>query len=179
MKTQTIIQDYYGASNFIESNNDKELTIFIIDDNIIYRQLMKKTIDRPNFSVLTFSTGEESLEYMHLSPDLVLLDYHLDGVNPYAKKGDVIYTLIKQKSPTSEIYMISSDEKFKWLSKLNLKQQNKLLYKDCFIYKKIKSNVLSYLDTRGKETSYKTFKNLAIIGFFIGIITLYTMLFLI
>ena len=31
MKTQTIIQDYYGALSYINQNNDKELIIFIID----------------------------------------------------------------------------------------------------------------------------------------------------
>lgn len=178
MKTQTIIQDYYGASSFIEENNNKELVIFIVDDNKIYRRLMKRTINRPNFSVLTFSTGEECLKYLHLNPDLVLLDYHLDGVNPYAKKGDVIYPLIKEKCPNSKIIMISSDEKFRLISDLNLKQKSKLVFKDANVYRKIKNNVLSYLTEKEKKKSFNQFKKLSIIAIFILFVIIYTLFFL-
>lgn len=179
MKTQTIIQDYYGASSFIQENNHKELVIFIVDDNKIYRRLMKRTINRPNFSVLTFSTGEECLKYMHLNPDLVLLDYHLDGVNPYAKKGDVIYPLIKEKSPDTKIIMISSDEKFRLISDLNLKQKSNLVFKDDKVYRKIKNNVLSFVTEKEKKKSFHNFKNISIIIISIAFIIIYTLLFLI
>ena len=178
MKTQTIIQDYYGASSFIEENHNKELVIFIVDDNKVYRRLMKNTINRPNFSVLTFSTGEECLKFLHLSPDLVLLDYHLDGVNPYAKKGDVIYPLIKENSPNTKIIMISSDEKFRLISDLNLKQKNKLVFKDDNVYRKIKNNVLSYLTEKEKKASFHKFKNISIIIAFFLFIIIYTLVFL-
>lgn len=67
MKTHTIIQDYYGATNFIELNNDENLTIFIIDDNKVYLQLLKHSLKRKNFTILTFATGEECLNYLELT----------------------------------------------------------------------------------------------------------------
>ena len=99
MKTHTIIQDYYGATNFIELNKDENLTIFIDDDNKVYLQLLKHSLKRKNFTILTFATGEECLNYLELKPNLVILDYHLDGINPYAKKGDKIAELISQQQP--------------------------------------------------------------------------------
>ncbi len=178
MKTQTIIQDYYGALSYINQNNDKELIIFIIDDNPIYRQLMKQTLDSPCFSVLTFSTGEEGLDYLHLNPDIILLDYHLDGINPNAQKGDTIYRLIKEVCPKTEVFIISSDEKFKWFSDLNLKQKNKLVYKDSFIYRKIKTNVIAYLGKKDKQASYLKFRNYSLLAISFVFLSIYTILFL-
>ncbi|MBL4861948.1 MAG: response regulator [Crocinitomicaceae bacterium] len=130
MKTQKILHDYYGASYFIESNKHRQLVIFIIDDNRIYLNILKRVIKRPNYSVFTFSTGEECLEYLSLKPDLVILDYHLDSINPYAQNGDQIYNLIKEESPDTEIFMISSDKKFSLISELHLAQTKNVIFKD-------------------------------------------------
>lgn len=148
MKHENIIQDYYGATFFIDENKDSQLIIFIVDDNKVYLNLLERTLKRPNFAVYTFKTGEECIEWMRLKPDLVLLDYHLDGVNPYAKNGDVIYALLKEISPETEIIMISTDNKFKLISNLHLSQTKNILYKDKFHFKKIIAKIDSVLVTR-------------------------------
>lgn len=139
METKNIVRDYYGASYFIDKNKDKDLIVFIVDDNIPYLNLLKKLLERPNFSVFTFSTGEECLEYLQLEPDLVILDYHLDGVNPYAMKGDRVAELIEQKVPNVEIIMISSDNKFNLISELHLSNVKNVIYKDDTAIHKIKT----------------------------------------
>lgn len=132
-------QQHYGAAYFIEKNSDKDLTVFIIDDNEPYLNLLKKLVERPNFSVFTFTTGEEALEYIQLKPDLVILDYHLDGTNPYAMKGDRIAEIIEQRVPGVEIVLISSDNKFNLISELHLSQAQNIIYKDENAIIKIKS----------------------------------------
>lgn len=138
MEAKHIVKDYYGASYFIEKNKDKDLIVFIVDDNLPYLNLLKKLLERPNFSVFTFSTGEECLEYLQLEPDLVILDYHLDGVNPYAMKGDRVAEIIEQKVPNVEIIMISSDNKFNLISELHLSNAKNVIYKDESAIGKIK-----------------------------------------
>lgn len=139
METKNAVRDYYGASSFIEKNKDKDLVVFIVDDNIPYLNLLKKLLERPNFSVFTFSTGEECMEYLQLQPDLVILDYHLDGVNPYAMKGDRVAELIEQKVPNAEIILISSDNKFNLISDLHLSSAKNIIYKDESAIVKIKA----------------------------------------
>jgi len=139
MKTHAIIQDYYGATNYIELNKDRDLTIFIVDDNRVYLQLLKHTLKRKNFTILTFKTGEECLDYLELKPNLVILDYHLDGVNPYAQKGDKIAEIINQQLPETETILISSDEKFHFISNINFSK--KVLFKDMSALDKLKKNV--------------------------------------
>jgi len=144
MNTSTIVQDYYGASNFIEKNLDKDITIFIVDDNKVYLNLLKNSLKRKNFSVFAFTTGEECLDYLELSPELVILDYHLDGVNPYAMKGDKISEIIKEKLPETEIILISSDKKFKFISSINFSK--KMMFKDDKVLPKIQQNVSSVIE---------------------------------
>jgi len=141
MKTHAIIQDYYGATNYIELNKDRDLIIFIVDDNKVYLNLLKHSLKRKNFTILTFNTGEECLDYLELKPNLVILDYHLDGVNPYAQKGDKIAELINQQLPDTETILISSDEKFHFISNINI--SNKVLFKDLSALTKLKKNVSS------------------------------------
>lgn len=157
METKEILTDYYGASTFIEKNNDKDLIVFIVDDNIPYLNLLKKLLERPNFSVFTFSTGEESLKYLQLQPDLVILDYHLDGVNPHAMKGSQIAEIIEARVPNTEIILISSDNKFHLIADLHLANAKNIIYKDDSTIVKIKaaSDKIAGNVLNGRST-YKT-----------------------
>jgi len=109
---ENLFEDYYGGLYYLEKNKDKELTIFIIDDDDIFREIL---IDRLSenlfFSVHGFSTGEKAIRYLSLNPDFIILDYHLDGKYSYAKKGDIIFKEIKEVLPEVEIMVMSSDFK--------------------------------------------------------------------
>lgn len=130
MKTEAIIQDYYGAQYFLEAHSDKALTIFIVDDNKVYQKLLKNALKSPNNSIYTFDIGEDCLQCLDLKPDLVIIDYHLDGINPNALKGDAIAKMIEERSPNTEVVLISSDAKFKMLVDLKLGKAKNVMYKD-------------------------------------------------
>jgi hypothetical protein len=44
---ENLFEDYYGGLYYLEKNKDKELTIFIIDDDDIFREIL---IDKHEFS---------------------------------------------------------------------------------------------------------------------------------
>ena len=142
MKTDMIIQDYYGASYFLEANADRHLVVFLVDDNKFYLNLLKNLIKMKNVTVHSFTSGEEALDCLALKPDLVILDYHLDGTNPKAQKGDVIAHLIHDKLPSSEIILISSDQKFKLLMELKSSIAKNIIFKDRQAPTILKSKVL-------------------------------------
>lgn len=155
MQLGDVTQDYYGMKYFAEKSKLSELTIFIVDDNKVYQKLFRQMMEQFCYSVHTFGTGEEALEYSGLKPDLVFMDYHLDGVNPYAKKGDEIGRLFKKESPKSEVVMVSSDEKFKMLQKLNFMGNQNVIYKDKDVNKNlvdVSSDLLAarYMDSDRK-----------------------------
>lgn len=156
MQTNNRITDYFGATYFIEKNKEKDLIIFCVDENNNYLELLKNMLDRPNFSVFTFSSGEECLEYLQLKPNLVILDYHLNRVNPNAMNGDKIAELIQQKVPEAEIIMISSDYKFNLISELHLSSVKNVVYKDSHAFEKIKIESEKVLEKKLKsKTNYK------------------------
>lgn len=160
MKTDMIIQDYYGASYFLEANSDKHLIVFLVDDNKIYLNLLKNLIKTKNVTVHTFTSGEEALECLSLKPDLVILDYHLDGINPKAKKGDVIAEMIHEKLPNSEIILISSDQKFKLLMDLKSSVAKNIIYKDTKAPEMVRSKITGL---SVQKTDWKQFRRSVIV----------------
>lgn len=161
-----IIQDYYGATYFIEQNKEREITIFIVDDNKVYLKLLKLALKRKNFTILTFTTGEECLDYLELEPDLVILDYHLDGINPYAQDGDKISDIILQKLPNTETIILSSDTKFKFVSDLNV--TSRFMFKDEKSSNKINKTIASTINNIKRKKSNR--KILMILIVFIALL---------
>lgn len=130
MKTEMIIQDYYGAKHLLEAHSDKDLTVFVVDDNKVYLKLLRDMLRGDHITVLTFETGEEALKVLDLEPDVVILDYHLDGVDHHAMRGDLVAKEIEKRLPNTEIILISSDDKFKFLTDLRNKTGQNAVYKN-------------------------------------------------
>lgn len=129
MDKELIIKSYYGGLAYLEKNSNKKLIIFVVDDSEMYTKMLQEKLSaNKNFSVYTFNTGESALDYIELNPDFVILDYHLDGVYSYAKKGDVISELIKERSPKTEVLLVSADHKLSFLSGLG-KCKKKVMFK--------------------------------------------------
>ncbi len=153
MKATSIIKDYYGKSFYVEKDKNKLATIFIVDDNKVFLNLIKHTIKRKNYSILTFTSGEECLDYFVLEPDLVILDFHLDASNPHAMNGDEVAKEIKKISPNTEIILVSADKRFKLFSKL--KFTRKLMFKDDQFFPHLSTNVLQILINSKKDKTAK------------------------
>lgn len=92
----------------------RPLTIFIIDDNSLFgltlRAELAKHLQGITANVLLFEDGE-SCEVRDTLPDLVLVDYHLDGKNESAMNGLQVIDKIRSQSPDTDFIMITMDEK--------------------------------------------------------------------
>jgi DNA-binding NtrC family response regulator len=73
--------------------------------------LQADLMEHDNFEIETYPTGEQFLEKISNSIDLVILDFHLNGVNQKAING--LETLDKIKAFNAEIpvIMLSSQDK--------------------------------------------------------------------
>jgi len=147
---EKILADYYGALYYIKENKDNELTIFVVDDDEFYLKLLEAQLSKnPKFEVFTFPSGDKCLESLKLNPDLVILDYHLDGVKANQKKGDEIAIEIKKNLPKAEIIIISSDHKLALVDELS---QPKILFKDGFVKDKIHSVFSDIRSSRKRDS---------------------------
>lgn len=88
----TMIVDYFikGDKNSIEQlinllqeiNQNKSITIAVIDDSKLFRGYIKNLLEYLNLSIKTYVSAEEFLELMHPNAiDLILVDYYLPGIS--------------------------------------------------------------------------------------------------
>ncbi len=92
--------------------NKKKIKIAIVDDDALYlKSLEIEFLQHTGFEVETFSSGELCLAHLKNHPDLIILDYHLDGINKDAMNG--LETLDKIKDFYSDIpvILLSSQDK--------------------------------------------------------------------
>jgi len=92
--------------------NEKQITLFIVDDDALFlKSLEIEFMDNADFHIMTFPTGERCLENLGLKPDVIILDYHLEGIDEHAMNG--LETLIRIKAAHSYIpvIMLSSQDK--------------------------------------------------------------------
>jgi DNA-binding NtrC family response regulator len=54
-------------------------TIFVVEDNLIYQQLIARELESVSSDIHFYTKGESCLEDMDKNPSLIILDYNLDG----------------------------------------------------------------------------------------------------
>lgn len=87
-------------------------SIFLVDDDALFLKSIEiEFAHAGGYLVRTFLTGEECIQSLEVCPDIIILDYHLNGFNTSAMNG--IFTLDKIKSfcPSSLVIMLSSQDK--------------------------------------------------------------------
>jgi len=92
--------------------DDKKILIFLVDDDALFLKSLE--IEFANHTqpiIKTFATGELCLTNLYQNPDIIVLDYHLNGVNKNAINGMETLTRIKQLNPQIPVIMLSSQDK--------------------------------------------------------------------
>lgn len=92
--------------------NPNKIKLFLVDDDAVFlKSLEIEFLQNADFDIETYSTGELCVEKLSHSPDVIILDYHLDGIDQNAMNG--LETLIKIKAYNAKIpvIMLSSQDK--------------------------------------------------------------------
>jgi two-component system, OmpR family, response regulator len=92
--------------------DNSKIKLFLVDDDAVFLKLLQiEFLQNADFEIETFPTGELCIKHLLHNPDVVILDYHLDGIDKNAMNG--IKTLDKIKSINSDIpvIMLSSQDK--------------------------------------------------------------------
>ena len=85
------------------------LVIFIIEDSKIISSLMSNLLSREfDVTVFTFESGESALETLNsVTPDIILLDYHLDSRNKHNINGQEFMTILKKLKVLVPVIILS------------------------------------------------------------------------
>lgn len=90
----------------------KKISVFLVDDDAMYLKLLEKEFsEKLEYSVTTFATGERCLENLMEKPDIIVLDYYLNGIEKNALNGLETLSRIKSAHPEIPVIMLSSQDK--------------------------------------------------------------------
>jgi len=93
-------------------NSEKKIRVFIVDDDVIFLKLLKVDfLQYPEYETTSFSTGELCLEKINEMPDVIILDYYLNGLDANAMNGIEILDKIKAYNSDIPVIMLSSQDK--------------------------------------------------------------------
>jgi len=92
--------------------NSEKVKIFLVDDDALFlKSLEIEFRQQADFELKTFSTGELCVKSLLQKPDVVILDYHLDGIDINAMNGLETLDKIKTFNNDIAVVMLSSQDK--------------------------------------------------------------------
>lgn len=93
-------------------NAKAKIKLFLVDDDAVFLKLLAiEFLQHADFDVQTFPTGEQCLAQLASGPDVIILDYHLDGIVKGALNGIETLDKIKAYNPDVPVIMLSSQDK--------------------------------------------------------------------
>jgi two-component system OmpR family response regulator len=92
--------------------NNEKIKLFLVDDDAVFLKLLEiEFLEHADFDIETFPTGELCIENLSHKPDVIVLDYYLDGVDRDAINGIDTLDQIKAFNPDIPVVMLSSQDK--------------------------------------------------------------------
>jgi DNA-binding NtrC family response regulator len=90
----------------------EKIKLFLVDDDAVFlKSLEIEFLQHADFTVETFATGELCMANLSYYPDVITLDYHLDGIDKNAMNGIETLDKIKAFNPDIPVIMLSSQDK--------------------------------------------------------------------
>ncbi len=92
--------------------NGNKIKLFLVDDDAMFlKSLEIEFLKHADFSVETYATGELCVTNLSREPDIIFLDYHLDGIDENAMNLLETLDKIKKCNPEIPVVMLSSQDK--------------------------------------------------------------------
>jgi two-component system OmpR family response regulator len=91
---------------------DEKIKLFLVDDDAVFlKSLEIEFLQHADFMIETYATGELCMKNISHNPDVIILDYHLDGIEKNAMNGMQTLDKIKESNPDMPVVMLSSQDK--------------------------------------------------------------------
>ncbi|MCX6236298.1 MAG: response regulator [Bacteroidia bacterium] len=92
--------------------NNEKIKLFLVDDDAVFlKSLEIDFLQRADFTIETFATGELCMANLSHDPDVIILDYYLDGIEATAMNGIETLDKIKAFNQDIPVVMLSSQDK--------------------------------------------------------------------
>ena len=92
--------------------NTKKISLFLVDDDALYLKSLEFEFKQyADFFVETYATGELCMDSISHNPDIIILDYLLNGIDKKALNGIKTLDKIKLYNPEIAVIMLSAQDK--------------------------------------------------------------------
>jgi len=92
--------------------SNEKIKLFLVDDDAVFlKSLEIDFLDRADFIIETFATGELCMANLSHDPDVIILDYYLDGIDTTAMNGIETLDKIKAFNQDIPVVILSSQDK--------------------------------------------------------------------
>jgi DNA-binding NtrC family response regulator len=92
--------------------NENKTKIFLVDDDALFlKSLEIEFLENADFTIETYPTGELCIANLSHNPDVIILDYQLDGIDKNAMNGIETLDKIKAFNSNISVVMLSSQDK--------------------------------------------------------------------
>lgn len=90
---------------------DQRIHLFLVDDDAVFlKSLEIEFSEAGEFLISTFATGELCIAHMSENPDIIILDYLLNGIDRDAMNGIDTLDRIKTHDDTIPVIMLSGQD---------------------------------------------------------------------
>lgn len=139
----------------------KNPLIFVIQDNIVYKDLIVGYLKSKHYdNIKTYKSGEECLKDMHLQPDLVILDYTYEGMT-----GLDLMRKVKANQPETDFIFLSAQNDVEVAVRImKAGAADYIVKNEKSPFNLVKS--IDYLSTVTKQEKVKKGYKVGVIGFF-------------
>ncbi|MBL7870968.1 MAG: response regulator [Cyclobacteriaceae bacterium] len=92
--------------------NVNKIKLFLVDDDAVFlKSLEIEFLQHADFVIETFTSGEQCIENLPNNPDIVILDYLLNGIIDNAINGIETLDKIKDYDADIPVIMLSAQDK--------------------------------------------------------------------
>jgi two-component system, OmpR family, response regulator len=132
--------------------NNEKIKLFLVDDDAVFLKLLEiEFLEHADFDIETYATGELCIASLSHQPDIIVLDYYLDGIDRDAINGINTLDQIKAFDPDIHVIMLSSQDKIDVAINCMHHKAFDYVVKSETAFMRLKKNITSILETQKLE----------------------------
>ncbi len=129
-----------------------KIKLFLVDDDALYlKSLEIDFVQHADFEIETFATGELCIENLTHNPDVIILDYHLDGIDLDAINGIDTLDQIKAFNPEIPVIILSCQDKIEVAINCMHHKATDYVVKSETAFMRLKKIITTILETKKLE----------------------------
>ena len=156
----------------MKNDSDHKL-IFVVEDDPMYQRMVKYIFEfNPDHEVHVFETGKECIQYLHLNPAIISLDYSLpdlSGVEVLKKikdyNKDIAVVILSSQQDVSTAVTLLKEGAYDYITKdsetkerllntiTHIKKQQKLIEEVYSLRRELKTSLFFWKDNYREEQS--------------------------